>query len=108
MLTFDFLYIGKNPAHVKHTYEYVLVLRDECTGLVELVPFSSANHEITVEAILYWIGRYGSPELLQSDKGSHFKNKVMAELTEHMAAEYHFTLSYCPWSNGGIERVNNE
>ena len=108
LLSFDFLYIGIPPKDGSHSYVYILVLKDHYSGLVELIPCSAANHEITVEAILYWCARYGYPELLQSDRGSHFKNGVMAELAAKMPAEHHFTLAYCPWSNGSVERVNKE
>jgi hypothetical protein len=108
LLMFDFLYIGSLPKASKHDYQYILVLKDGYSGLVELIPCASAEHEIVVQSILLWCARGGYPELLQSDQGSHFKNMVMAELAKLMPAQHHFTLAYCPWSNGGVERVNKE
>ena len=103
-----FLHIIHFVVMSRHSYQYVLVLKDQYSGLVELIPCSAADHEVTVEAILFWCARYGLPEMLQSDRGSHFKNKLMAELADRMAAQHHFTLAYCPWSNGAVERVNRE
>lgn len=43
-----------------------------------------------------------------SDQGSHFKNELMKMLKERLRTNHHFTLPYCPWSNGTVEVVCRE
>ena len=40
-----------------------------------------------------------------SDQGSHFKNKVVAQLNSMMHSKHEFTVAYSPWSNGTIEII---
>jgi hypothetical protein len=106
VLTFDYLYIDKPILDGIHEYSYILVLKDEFSGQVELVPAKACNHVVVAEAIAWWIARYGKPSVLRSDQGSHFKNKMIEELSKTWNISHHFTLPYTPWSNGSIEIVN--
>lgn len=106
ILSFDFMYIEAPKKDAPHSYKYVLVLKDAYSGFVELVPCTSCNHEVVVEAIAFWCARYGRPRYLRSDQGSHFKNKVLEDLAKRADIHHHFTLPYCPWSNGSVEIVN--
>jgi hypothetical protein len=55
-----------------------------------------------------WYKRFGVAETHVSDKGSHFKNKVVAELNDILKTKHHFTTAYSPKSNGTVKRVNRE
>jgi transposase InsO family protein len=59
-------------------------------------------------ALQDWFSSYGVVPTWVSDQGSHFKNTVIRELNEKLGAEHKFSLPYCPWSNGTIERVNRD
>lgn len=106
IVAFDFMYIEKPKLGCEHEFQYVLVLKDLYSGMVELVPCKYASHIPVVEALAFWCGRYGTPKILQSDQGSHFKNKILEDLTRRMGIHHHFTFAYCPFSNGAIEIVN--
>ena len=43
-----------------------------------------------------------------ASNGSHFKNKLVAELNDILETKHHFTTAYSPKSNGTVERVNRE
>jgi hypothetical protein len=43
-----------------------------------------------------------------SDKRSHFKNEVVAELNDILKTKHNFTTAYSPKSNGTVERVNRD
>jgi transposase InsO family protein len=103
VLHFDFMHIN-NLADDK----YVLVLKDGFSGFCELVPCDSEDHFVVAEAILDWISRFGIPEMFVSDRGSHFKNLIMQELSRLLSVKHHFTVAYSPWSNGTVERLNRE
>lgn len=45
---------------------------------------------------------------LLTDQGSHFKTTLMKNLTDEMQIRHHFTIAYCPWSNGTVERLCKE
>ena len=106
LLVFDYLYIEKPKTAGVHNYKYVLVLKDEFSGQVELIPTEACNHQAVAEAIAWWISRYGKPDMLRSDQGSHFKNNVINELSSTWNITHNFTLPYTPWSNGSVEIVN--
>ncbi|OWY98084.1 hypothetical protein PHMEG_00031243, partial [Phytophthora megakarya] len=67
---------------------YVLVVKDDLTHY------------------LHAYMRYGKPEVLVSDQGSHFRNEEIELLCARLKVQQSFTPVYSPWINGTIERVN--
>ncbi|KAE9096245.1 hypothetical protein PF006_g23829 [Phytophthora fragariae] len=59
-------------------------------------------------AILDWNSRYSMPQLLISDTATHFKNQLLEELCHKTQMTQSFTLAYCPWINGSVERLNRD
>jgi transposase InsO family protein len=104
---FDYLYIDKSLKS-RHLFEYVLVLKDDFTGFVELIPCEHADHINIVTALQAWQSRFGKIGTLVSDQGSHFCNLMMSEYAKRcfpLPIDHHFTIAYTPWSNGTVERV---
>ncbi|KAG3152173.1 hypothetical protein PC128_g22832 [Phytophthora cactorum] len=47
-----------------------------------------------------WCARFGVPESLVSDQGSHFHNETVKHLCARMQIEQEFSPVYSPWING--------
>jgi len=62
----------------------------------------------TVSKFIYEkiICEYGYPEVLQSDRGTHFVNRVIEELTEKFRIKYWLSSPYHLQTNGLVERFN--
>ena len=86
--------------------EYILVIKDDLSHFVELVLCNSPDHFHVVDALLDWSSRYGMPLIHISDQGTHFKNKVCAELERLYGVRHRFTPTYTPHANGTVEVVN--
>ena len=106
ILRMDFMFIEAPKEYSIHGFKYILVLKDEYSGFVELIPCKACDHQPVAEAIAWWCARYGVPDCIRSDQGSHFKNKVIQTLADSYGITFKFTLPYCPWSNGAVEIVN--
>ena len=52
------------------------------------------------------ISRFGCPKILVSDRGSHFLNEAIEELTKLFQINHRKTTPYHPQTNGLAERVN--
>ena len=52
------------------------------------------------------ICRFGTPRVLQSDRGTHFVNEVIQELTDKFWIWHSLSSPYHPQSNGLVERFN--
>lgn len=102
LLHFDFLSmpLGNDVS------QYVLVLKDDMSGFVELVECLTADSEEVTTALLHWFSRFGVVLQWVSDQGSHFKNKVMEDLHRVLGGHHHFVAAYNPWVNGTVEVVN--
>jgi hypothetical protein len=110
VIHFDYLYIDKSIKS-RHYFEYILVLKDNFTNFVELIACEHADHYNVVTALQSWQARFGPITTLVSDQGSHFCNLVMEEYVKSCfpsKVKHHFTMSYSPWSNGTVERVNRD
>jgi transposase InsO family protein len=105
---FDFMYIGKPPQGYAHEFVYVLVIKDDFSGLVEVIPCESADSDTTAEALIWFKTRYLTrwPDYFISDQGSHFKNSLMRKLAQVVDASHRFTPTYHPCANGTVEVVN--
>jgi transposase InsO family protein len=101
ILPFDFLYIGLSR---DGKYQYLLLLlKDDLSGHLWLVPCRTADAATTVDALLRWFAVFGVVLLWISDRGSHFKNEVVQRVQKELKAKHHFTAANCPWSIGPIE-----
>ena len=103
VIHYDFLFV-KNA----RKFSYVVVLKDDLSHFVELVPSERTDHVVVLHALVDWYKRFGVAVTHVSDKGSHFKNKIVDELNDILVTKHYFTTSYSPKSNGTVERVNRE
>jgi transposase InsO family protein len=104
VLHFDFLFMGDSYGETC----YVLVLKDELTHYCELVACDAPTSIVTVTAVLDWAKRFGLPSMWTSDKGTHFKNKLMEQLRDRLKTVHTFVPVYSPWVNGTVERINRD
>jgi hypothetical protein len=102
ILHYDFIHIGAS----EEGFMYLLVIKDDYSGYVDLIPCETPNSDTVIKALLRWYGMFGISLVHVSDQGSHFKNSVIAELNRRLTTKHHFTLPYAPWSNGTVEIVN--
>ena len=70
---------------------------------------SIVTHDTTAvpacRGVIDWSAKYGLPEWLITDGGTHFANHAMELVEEMMGVKHHITLAHCPWANGSIEVV---
>ena len=104
LLHFDYLYMSPG----EDEYLYVLILKDDHSGYCWFVPTKEANAATTATSLINWFSTFGVVSTWVSDQGSHFKNELIRILRESYKTSHHFTLAYCPWSNGTVEVVCRE
>ena len=85
--------------------KYVLMLGDKMSRLSHFIVTPETTAVPACWGVLEWSSKYGLPEWLITDGGTHFANHAMDLLTETMGIEHHVTLAHCPWANGSIEVV---
>lgn len=66
---------------------------------------SSGN---AASAIIDWVVVFGAPKSFISDVPTHFKNNTPRRVSKDFKFPLHFTLPYCPSSNGAIKRLGME
>lgn len=52
------------------------------------------------------ISRFGCPEIMTSDQGTHFINATIRYLLENFMVQHHKSIPYHPQANGTIEAFN--
>ena len=104
LLHFDYLYMTPSEGN----FLYILILKDDHSGYIRLVPTQAANAENAARALVDWFTTFGVVTQLVSDRGSHFRNELVTMLQAKLRVSHHFTLAYCPWSNGTVEVVCRE
>lgn len=104
VIHFDYCYLGKSNIGPV----YVLIVKDDLSSYTWLFPCDAPNTENVVDALTEWISSFGAPSQWVSDQGTHFKNEAMTVLKERLRCAHHFTLPYCPWTNGTVEVVCRE
>ena len=104
IIHFDYLYLGKG----KNGYSYVLIIKDDFSNYVWLIPADKFDARNVVAALSQWFATFGITPVWVSDQGSHFKNEVMLTLQRELHTRHHFTSAYHPQSNGTVEVVCRE
>ena len=104
ILHLDYCYIGKSDKLLL----YVIILKNDFSSFVWLFPSEDADAASTIDVLMEWFSSFGVVTQWVSDRGSHFKNEVVAGLSDKLRGSHHFTLPYCSWSNGTVEVVCRE
>jgi transposase InsO family protein len=95
------------PATRHGRKRYILVATDYATKWAEAMACKN-NDAKTVIHFLYEniISRFGCPKELISDRGTHFLNEPIAELTNKFLIKHRKISPYHPRANGQTEKIN--
>jgi hypothetical protein len=75
---------------------------------VELYAIPSKEAGPIAAKLLEWVGRYGFPRKIISDKGMEFKNNLFQVLTTLVGSQVVETIAYSKEENALVERMNKE
>lgn len=89
-------------------YKHIIVIIDSFTRFIELYKARSTTAIAAAEAILQHIGRYGNPLEILTDRGTQYKNEIVATLNQELGIESSYTAPYSHEENGIVERSNKE
>ena len=89
-------------------YIHILVILDSFTRWVELIPLKTVNAEDAAEELIRYIGRYGAPKEMLSDRGSQFVNGIIQSILRKVGTEHLLAIAYSKEENGRVERANKE
>ena len=98
-------YVGPMPKD-EYNNEYILVIIDTFTRAVGLYPVSNANGINSARSLLHFMGYFGCPSQIVSDRGSHFVNEIIEEFMILMGTNHKLTLSYSKEENAMVENAN--
>lgn len=88
-------------------YQYILVCVCLFSSFIEAWPVAKATAGVTAKKIISEIVcRYGLPETIESDRGTHFTGQVFAEILKGLQINQHLHTPYHPQSSGKVERAN--
>ena len=86
---------------------YILVVTDYLTKWPEAKAMKEATAENVVQFIYKRIiCQHGCPKIILSDRGTHFRNKLVDGLCEKFEIKHKLSSPYHPQTNGLVERFN--
>jgi transposase InsO family protein len=86
---------------------YIIVAIDYFTKWVEAMPTYSNDGTTTALFIFkHIISRFGVPNTIVTDHGSHFRNKMMTKLAARLGFHHENSTPYYPHDNGQVEAIN--
>lgn len=84
------------------------MVRDDHSVYSWLYTAHTKDADTATNTLLDWGTAFGAPSSLMSDGPAHFRNESKRLLSSGLRTPHHLTLSYCPWSNGAVERLGYE
>ena len=98
--------VGPLPPSAGKTY--LLTAVDRFTRWPEVTPLPNCASQTVAQAFLHgWVSRFGCPEKVTTDRGSHFSGSFSA-LLELLGCQHLQTTAYHPASNGMVERFHRQ
>ncbi|GKT29752.1 DDE-type integrase/transposase/recombinase, partial [Aduncisulcus paluster] len=101
--------LGPITTDEENPIKYIIVIIDNFSRFVELIPSESTTAKEAVDALLQGvIARHGVPLCIRSDAGRQYNNALTAELYKRLNIESVITTPGHHQENGIVERVNRE
>lgn len=89
------------------SFKHCLVFTDQLTGWVEAFPTARATAGAVSKLILEQIiPRFGIVQSIDSDRGSHFTQRVLQEVMSVLGIQWKLHTPWHPQSSGKTERMN--
>eukprot|EP00253_Pinus_taeda_P024745 PITA_24745 len=99
-------FITCNP-HLAGGHAYIILVVDYFTKWAEAMPTFSADGKIAAIFVFnHIIARFGVPQAIITDHGSHFRNIMMTELIDQLGLRHDTSTPYYPQANGLVEAIN--
>ena len=100
-------HIGPLTADV-HGNKFILVLIDAFSIWVELFTTKTTNAIESASCMLQQFGRFGTPEVVHTDRGIAFHKELIAELLHVAGTKQSLTTEFSKEENAIVERANKE
>jgi transposase InsO family protein len=88
--------------------EFILVIIDCFSRWIELYPMPDTSALAASRGLLQFVGRFGVPGVIRSDRGSQFVNNLIADLCKLLVTDQQLSIAYSKEENGIVERSNKE
>ena len=100
-------YVGEVHPNSSRGMAYIIVAIEYLTKWVEAKAVKT-NTAAYAATFMYEniISRFGCPKILVSDRGTHFLNDLIEEMTHRFQINHSKTTTYHPQTNGQTKRVN--
>lgn len=86
---------------------YIIVAVNYFTKWAEVMPtLNNSNETIALFFFNHVVSRFGVPQAIVIDHGSHFCNHMMVELTTKLGLSHDIFNPYYPQANGQVEAIN--
>jgi hypothetical protein len=86
---------------------YIIVVVDYFTKWAEVMPtFDNTGKIAALFLFNHVIARFGVPQAIVTDHGSHFRNFMMFELTKKLGLRHDNSTPYYPQANVQVEAIN--
>lgn len=90
-------------------YVYILLAVDYVSKWVEAISCIKNDHQVVLKFIKdNIVSRFGMPQAIISDNGTHFCNKSLESLLKEYGIHHKVSTLYHPQTNGQVELANRE
>ena len=97
------------PLPPSQNITYLLTCVDRYFRWPEAFPLSDISAETIAKTITsQWVSRFGTPEIITTDRGRQFDSHFFTELTRLLGCKHIRTTAYHPAANGMVERFHRQ
>lgn len=107
LLRMDTLHMEPRKMY-KEDLRYVIVLKDDCSGAVQLHATASITANSIVKILQKYLRKVPFCKRAISDNGREFRNQIVKNFFQRNNIEYLNTTPYNSESNGSVERANRD
>ncbi|XP_053327932.1 uncharacterized protein LOC128502195 [Spea bombifrons] len=87
--------------------KYMLTVTCMFTKWVECIPCRENTSSVCAALLINHVfSRFGLPQRIESDRGSHFTSEVMTKMWKILGVKHKLHIAYRAASSGGVERYN--
>ena len=88
--------------------DMIIVIIDCFTRFINLYPVKSTTAEACVKSLMKWVGTFGIPSIIQTDRGTQFSSNLMRDFVSIWGMDHKMTIADSKEENGIVERANRE